>query len=86
MWRELATFVGPAGRRLLLEEKLDGANLGLSLSKDFQVLCQNRSHYVNSQTHSQFKGLDEWIAQHQTALWEILEPERHVVLGSHSIA
>lgn len=45
---ELASFVGPNGRVLTIEEKLDGANLGISLDTNYQVLCQNRSHYVSA--------------------------------------
>ena len=45
---ELSHFVGPTGKVLTIEEKLDGANLGISLDKDYQVMCQNRSHYVSA--------------------------------------
>ena len=32
----------------------DGANLGLSLSADCELLAQNRSHYVSPSDHAQF--------------------------------
>jgi hypothetical protein len=50
---ELGTWFGPDARELVVQEKIDGANLGISLTADYQVLCQNRSHYVNSSSHSQ---------------------------------
>lgn len=62
-----------------VEEKIDGSNLGLSIDpQTLQILAQNRSHYVNSQTHSQFKMLDAWIAEHAAKLFEILQP--HYIL------
>lgn len=66
---------------LTLEEKLDGANLGISITADYRILCQNRSHYVNGETHSQFKRLPQWLAEHQGELFEALEPERHILFG-----
>ena len=66
-------------------EKVDGAQLGFSISEnsthsgDFvglyhnKIQAQNRSHYVNSQSHSQFKILDKWIAKHLSDLFEILD-------------
>ena len=64
--------------RVTVEEKIDGSNLGLSLDPDtMRVLAQNRSHYVTSQSHSQFKTLDIWINEHPE-LYDILDP--HYIL------
>lgn len=58
-----------------VEEKIDGSNLGLSLDSDGgRILAQNRSHYVTSLSHSQFKALDSWISEHSDALYRILSP------------
>jgi ATP-dependent RNA circularization protein (DNA/RNA ligase family) len=57
-----------------IEEKIDGANLGFSIDKEtMNILSQNRSHYVTSQTASQWKMLDSWIADHPK-LFEVLDP------------
>lgn len=64
-----------------LEEKVDGANLGISIGTDMKVYVQNRSHYINSKTHKQFNNLDAWISENSAALYEILEPGRHVLFG-----
>jgi len=69
------------GHPVSIEEKVDGANLGLSISTEGEIRAQNRSHYVNSSTHRQFGQLDAWIEQHRAALFEILEPGRHVLFG-----
>lgn len=73
----------PAQQPVLVavEEKVDGANLGLSIGTDMQVYVQNRSHFVNSKTHRQFSSLDAWLVEHSHALYDILEPGKHVLFG-----
>lgn len=68
-------------KEIYVEEKIDGANMGISINKDGKILVQNRSHYVNSQSGPQFKPLDKWIAEHFEELWEILEPDVHILYG-----
>ena len=74
---------GPRGKQQLvaIEEKVDGANLGISIGADMTLKVQNRSHYVNSKTHRQFSNLDTWLSENSAALYEILEPGRHVLFG-----
>ena len=79
-------FYSQSGRRgkqqlVALEEKVDGANLGVSIGVDMRLKVQNRSHYVNSKTHRQFSSLDTWLSENSAALYEILEPGRHVLFG-----
>ncbi|KAG9047363.1 hypothetical protein FS837_002469 [Tulasnella sp. UAMH 9824] len=79
----------------VITEKVDGANLGISLSPERSLLVQNRSHYVNSASHEQFKKLDYWLEQHREELYAILDtdptfPERYILFGewvtaTHSI-
>jgi len=39
-----------------VEEKVDGANLGISIDESTQqIMFQNRSHFVNAATASQWK-------------------------------
>ena len=83
--------------QIICEEKIDGANLGISLSGfDLKLLSQNRGHYINHQTHSQFKKLDDWSNLHRDDLLKILFtdkqcPRRYILFGewlasAHSIA
>jgi hypothetical protein len=47
---------------VVVEEKLDGANLGFSLAPDGGTLvAQNRSHFVNSATATQWAGLSRFL-------------------------
>eukprot|EP00762_Andalucia_godoyi_P006552 ANDGO_04986.mRNA.1 hypothetical protein GUITHDRAFT_135515 len=72
---------GDVTGRVIVEEKIDGANLGISLSAEYKVICQNRSHFVNSESHPQFRELEKWISRHEGELCRILEPGRHVLYG-----
>lgn len=69
-------------KHLIIEEKIDGANLGFHIrGADNRIIAQNRSHYISSAYHPQFALLDKWIAKHTEDLWEILEPDRHILYG-----
>ncbi|CAD6890606.1 unnamed protein product [Tilletia laevis] len=77
---------------LTLEEKVDGANMGFTLAYDrHTIVVQNRSHYVNCQTHAQFRPLDTWLERNSDALREILDrdeqfPERYILFGEWLVA
>ena len=71
------------GTLVAIEEKVDGANLGISLGDDLQFLVQNRSHFVNSKTHRQFTPLDSWLSEHSPGLFQVLgeDPGNYVLFG-----
>ncbi|KAG9090198.1 hypothetical protein FRC06_001181 [Ceratobasidium sp. 370] len=85
-----------SNERVVITEKIDGANLGFSLSSARALLIQNRSHYIHAGDHAQFKALDSWAAKHRESLYAVLDrdsvfPERYVLYGewmaaTHSIA
>lgn len=60
-----------------VEEKLDGANLGISLGTDGKLRVQNRGQYLTEPYTGQFSRLTGWLAQHQ---WILRDK-----LGSHLI-
>lgn len=56
-----------------VEEKVDGANVGISLSPVDGLRAQNRGAYINRQTcHPQFKPLFRWLDVHRHALSDVL--------------
>lgn len=81
---------------VVVEEKVDGANFGISLDCNETLVVQNRSHTVNSLSHAQFRPLDAWLRTHGPALRALLLrdaqfPERYILYGewlvaTHSIA
>ncbi|MGE0809244.1 MAG: RNA ligase family protein [Immundisolibacter sp.] len=60
---------------VVVEEKLDGANLGLSLAPDGRLRAQNRGQYLYEPHAGQFARLPAWLAQHEASLREVLMPE-----------
>lgn len=60
---------------VVVEEKLDGANLGLSLDPDGGLRAQNRGQYLAEPHAGQFARLPAWLAQHEAGLLSVLEPK-----------
>ncbi|WP_029043429.1 RNA ligase family protein [Cupriavidus sp. WS] len=60
---------------VVVEEKLDGANLGFSLSPEGRLLAQNRGQYLIEPHAGQFARLPAWLSVHADALLGGLEPE-----------
>lgn len=60
---------------VLVEEKVDGANLGISLGDDDSLCLQNRGQYLSEPYLGQFSRLTDWLAQHQWTLTEKLPPD-----------
>jgi ATP-dependent RNA circularization protein (DNA/RNA ligase family) len=57
---------------VVLEEKVDGANLGFSLGGDGEVRAQNRGQYLARPFTGQFSRLNAWLAMHEEALFDAL--------------
>ena len=83
-------------QKVVITEKIDGANMGFSLSADrMQIVVQNRSHYVNTASHEQFKKLGHWVETHREELMKLLDrdpffAQRYILYGewmyaTHSI-
>jgi ATP-dependent RNA circularization protein (DNA/RNA ligase family) len=58
-----------------VEEKIDGANLGLSVGIDGELRAQNRGHYLESPYRHQFTRLAAWLAVHESPLASALGQE-----------
>lgn len=58
--------------KVQVEEKLDGANLGISISHDGHLRGQNRGQYLLQPYTGQFSRLGSWLAQHHYPLVELL--------------
>jgi hypothetical protein len=58
---------------VVVEEKLDGANLGISLDAGGKLRAQNRGQYLVEPYAGQFSRLSAWLAQHESALVDALD-------------
>lgn len=61
---------------VVVEEKLDGANLGLSLAADRLLRAQNRGQYLAEPHAGQFSRLPAWLMQHGEVLRAVLKPNQ----------
>lgn len=61
--------------KVVVEEKLDGANLGISLALDGSVRAQNRGQYLNQPFTGQFSRLPSWLAQKDYEIKQYLTPD-----------
>mmetsp|Transcript_53454 Transcript_53454/g.130135 ORF Transcript_53454/g.130135 Transcript_53454/m.130135 type:complete len:467 (-) Transcript_53454:1320-2720(-) len=69
----------------IVEEKVDGANLGIRII-DGEILVQNRSHYISSAEHPQFHRIQPWIEEHRSTLQGILGSENLILYGEWCVA
>jgi protein-tyrosine phosphatase len=66
---------------IVIEEKVDGANMGFRLMSDGSIAVQNRSHFVTSKSGEQFKRLDVWLEAHSAQLQALLKSPRWILYG-----
>jgi hypothetical protein len=70
-----------AGRHAVIEEKLDGANVGISFTPAGELLLQSRGHYLTGGGRErQFAPFKRWATAHEGALLALLE-DRYVMYG-----
>ncbi|HET8911212.1 MAG TPA: RNA ligase family protein [Ktedonobacteraceae bacterium] len=70
-----------AGRQVVIEEKMDGANSALSFSDAGQLLLQSRGHYLTGgPREKQFHFFKNWAYRYVSELWEVLGT-RYIVYG-----
>jgi len=67
-------------KTLLVEEKIDGANLGISFDSEGNIRVQNRGAYLSLPEEGQWKKLESWLMPRMETLFEHLE-DRFLVFG-----
>jgi hypothetical protein len=74
-------FADLAGRYLVVEEKLDGANSAISFAADGVLLLQSRGHYLTGGPRERhFAPFKAWAASVAPRLWPVLG-DRYTVYG-----
>jgi hypothetical protein len=70
-----------AGASLIVEEKLDGSNCGISFAPDGSLILQSRGHVLTGGPRErQFDLLKRWASHHAAALRDILG-RRYIMYG-----
>jgi hypothetical protein len=76
-----APFGVLAGRYLVVEEKMDGANAALSFGDSGNLLLQSRGHYLTGGPRERhFALFKSWASTHAAAFWSALG-DRYVLYG-----
>jgi len=57
---------------VLVEEKVDGTNLGLSVGQDGRLRLQHRGNFFSPASEPQYKPLRAWLALHEADLRDAL--------------
>ncbi|MCP5279451.1 MAG: RNA ligase family protein [Thiobacillus sp.] len=57
---------------VVVEEKLDGANLGFSVSPEGILRTQNRGQYLHTPHAGQFSRLNDWLESREEVLFDAL--------------
>ncbi|MDR3568595.1 MAG: RNA ligase family protein [Syntrophobacteraceae bacterium] len=65
---------------LVVEEKVDGANLGLSFDANGNIRAQNRGAYLHLPSTGQWKKLADWLARRTDELFQQLT-DRYILFG-----
>ena len=69
------------GKRIVVEEKIDGANSGISFSSDGKLLLQSRGHYLQGGYRERhYNLLKTWATIHTSELYSVLG-DRYIMYG-----
>lgn len=75
------SFQQLAGRFLVVEEKVDGANAGISFDAEGKLRLQSRGHYLTGGPREiHFALFKQWASQNQASLRRVLG-DRYVLYG-----
>ncbi len=74
-------FDSIAGKHLVIEEKIDGANVAVSFDSDGSLLLQSRGHYlVGGAREVHYDLLKQWANVHAPTLYDMLG-DRYIMYG-----
>jgi hypothetical protein len=78
---DCVAFAELRGQFIVVEEKLDGANSGISFDRGGRLQLQSRGHFLDGGARErQFALFKTWAMTHQRTLWELLG-DRYVLYG-----
>ncbi|ARU54126.1 RNA ligase [Oleiphilus messinensis] len=68
------------GKHLVIEEKMDGTQIGIFFQSQHRPRIQSRGHFVDERFNPEFDLLKNWIATHRSSLWNVLR-DRYILFG-----
>lgn len=74
-------FSNIAGRHIVIEEKIDGANTALSFNPEGELLLQSRGHYLTGGYRERhYNMFKQWAGVHREVFWNVFGC-RYVMYG-----
>ena len=70
---------------LIVEEKIDGANVGISFDSSGEVHVQNRGSFLLKPYQGQWKKLDEWLSLNLDRFFDVLQ-DQYILFGEWCFA
>lgn len=80
---ESKTFI--ADDSLIIEEKIDGTNVGIHFSADGEMVLQCRGHLITEGMQPQYDLFKQWVAVKRNVLEDQLE-DRYILFGEWAYA
>ena len=74
-----------ADKSLIVEEKIDGTNVGIHFAPDGQMVLQCRGHLITQGMHPQYDLFKQWTAVKRSVIEERLE-DRYILYGEWAYA
>jgi RNA ligase len=74
-----------ADRSLIVEEKIDGTNVGIHFSTDGRMALQCRGHLISEGMHPQYDLFKQWAVVKRPVLEDLLE-DRFILFGEWAYA
>src|SRR5271166_1869848 len=69
-----------ADKSLIVEEKLDGTNVGIHFTSDAKMVLQCRGHLITEGMHAQYDLFKQWVAVKRPVLEERIG-DRFIMFG-----
>ncbi len=69
-----------SSKKVIIEEKIDGANLGISFNSDTELRLQNRGSFLIEPLSGQWKALPDWLKLHRDELFDCIH-DRYIIFG-----
>ncbi|PHR97209.1 MAG: DNA ligase [Blastopirellula sp.] len=79
-WGEAESTQFIADKSLIVEEKIDGTNVGIHFSQQQDLVLQCRGHLITEGMHPQYDLFKQWSVVKRTILEEMLE-DRYILFG-----
>lgn len=77
---DVLPFFKLMGKKLVIEEKIDGANSGVSFSSDAELLMQSRGHYLLGHDKKHFDLFKQFCKTWENELFDVLG-DRFIMYG-----